>query len=119
MGKKMTRNQFLLTALYTIMDKYGYDKMQDPIEGTCFGTDDDTFDIIYIEKPIVSNPEIGDYSLTIFDGELRTFGSEELETEDLELILSLIYEDICAPYTKVSYGIWLLDLIEKYQSLLY
>lgn len=119
MGKKMTRNQFLLTALYAIMDKYHYDTMQDPIEGTCFSTKDDTFDIIYIEKPIVSNPEIGDYSLTIYDGELRTFSAEELETEDLEYIVSLIYEDVRAPYTKISYGIWLLDLVEKYQSLLY
>lgn len=118
MKKKMTRNQFLLTALYDLMDKQGYKTIDDPIEGTCFSTKDDTFDIIYIEKPVISSPEIGDYSLTIYDGELRTFSAEELETEDLEYIISLAYADIVEPYTKISYGIWLLDLVEKYKSLL-
>ena len=125
MKKKMTRNQFLLTALYELMDKQGYKTIDDPIEGTCFSTKDDTFDIIYIEKPVISSPEIGDYSLTImlsedsvYSKELRTFSAEELETEDLEFIISLAYADLVDPYTKISYGIWLLDLMEKYKSLL-
>ena len=116
MKKKLTLNQFLLTCIYKIMDEHGCDSIQDPVEGTHIETGEGNYvEVIFIDKPVITSPEIGVYLLEVYDGDLRSFDAEELATDDLEYLLELIYKDFVP---KKSYGLWLLEMAKSYKELL-